>query len=348
MNKKHTESIWFDSEWKPPKMQFGAGLIPTVTDTKRKFIIVTAKDVWSLVKEKVTSSPLKVIFVSDANKATLERLERQTPKCELVCGVGGGVAMDGAKYLALKRQASLIQVPTIISNDAWISDPIGLREDHKIKYMGHVFPEKIVIDFDIIRKAPKRLNRYGACDILSVHTALFDWELATNRNQESRPAYNVKMGKKAKCLLSSLSGRKYEIYNVTEIGIRTLVDLYIRSIRLGQKLGSYRPQEGSEHFFAYNAEYVTKRQYMHGALLGLGIFVMSYLQNNNFEEVVSLMEDIGLEYQPIHFGFTRDDLGETLTSLREFCRQENLPYTIIDEAEINSEVIDRISQMLYD
>jgi len=39
-------------------------------------------------------------------------------------------------------------------------------------------PAQIVLDYDLLRSAPNRMNRAGAAEILCSHTALFDWCLA--------------------------------------------------------------------------------------------------------------------------------------------------------------------------
>lgn len=37
-------------------------------------------------------------------------------------------------------------------------------------------PDPLVIDFDLLRTAPPELNVAGIGDLLSIHTATFDWE----------------------------------------------------------------------------------------------------------------------------------------------------------------------------
>jgi len=92
---------------------------------------------------------------------------------------------------------------------------------------------------------------------------------------------------------------------------------------------------------------VTRKQYLHGALLGLGIFVMAYLQENDFEYIVKLMDDIGLEYDPILFGLERDDLIRTIVDLKAFCEEEKFPYTTINEVKINRGLARTIADLVY-
>ncbi len=48
-----------------------------------------------------------------------------------------------------------------------------------------------------------------------------------------------------------------------------------------RRFGSSRPQEASDHTFAYNAEFQTGKSFLHGELVGLGTYVMACLQDND-------------------------------------------------------------------
>ena len=99
----------------------------------------------------------------------------------MVIGLGGGSALDTAKYVTWKTGKPLFQIPSITSVDAAFTDAIGVRIDQRVRYIGHILPQRVVLDIDLVRSAPPRLNRSGVGDILSCHTALYDWRLALAR-----------------------------------------------------------------------------------------------------------------------------------------------------------------------
>ena len=54
-------------------------------------------------------------------------------------------------------------------------------------WVGKVSPDPLIIDFDPISTAPRDLNIAGVGDILSIHTATYDWELAHKVGKSEYP-----------------------------------------------------------------------------------------------------------------------------------------------------------------
>lgn len=343
MRRRHLENVVYDPNWQSPGVIYGDDLISKVAQASEKYAVATMEIPWNLVKDKLTRQPKKVVFVPNMHKETVEKLETSVPQVDLVIGIGGGSSHDMAKYIALKKQCRLIQVPTILSSDACVTRAVGIRENGKVKYIGHVFIDQIVVDFSLLKRAPKELIRLGAGDILSSHTALYDWKVSVRSGFEKMNAHAYK---EAKEFLSRLKKNRYEIRDATEKGIKTILELYLEYARLANQIGTDRAQEGSEHFFAYGVEYLTKRQFVHGQLLVTGIAVMSYLQDNDFEETLELMEDMGIGYRLQKIGLTKDTFAEVLLSLKEFVEKGGYYYSIVNEKKINSTLIQDVFERL--
>ena len=335
---RHLEKIFYDSNWKPPEVIYGNNLIPEITK-KGRYALATMEIPWNLVKEDITTPPEKIIFVPNMALETVQKIEKNIPAIDFVIGLGGGSSHDTAKYIALKRQVPLVQIPTILSSDASVTNAVGIREKGKVKYIGHVYPDKLLIDFSLLKKAPKELIRYGAADILSSHTALFDWRLAFEKGKEK---FYQKEYEESKEILDELKINRFEINNVSEKGIRTIVKLYLHYAEIENRLKTARAQEGSEHFFAYNCEYVTKRTYVHGKLLALGITISCYLQKNDFEETITLIKDLGITTSPAEVKITKEEFISILTSLKDFVERTPYYYSILNEIEISSSLAEQI------
>lgn len=340
---KHLDNLFFDPSWKSPKVTYGEGLIPKVTKTKEKYAVSTMEIPWKMVKDRISTPPVKVVFVENMDLDAMENLEKKIPFIDLVLAIGGGSSHDFAKYIALKKQCRLIQIPTIISADACATNAIGIRKNGRVKYIAHVLIDQIVVDYSILKQAPKELIRCGAGDVLSSHTALYDWQLASKKGLEK---FNKKIYEEAKKLLFELNEKRYEIRDVTNAGIKTIIELYLQYARIANQIATDRAQEGSEHFFAYNAEYVTKRHFIHGQLLALGIFIAAYLQKNEFQQTAELMSDLGMEYKLKITGIKKDEFIRIMKTMKEFVEEGGYYYSIFNEAEITPSKLDELIDLL--
>jgi len=92
-----------------------------------------------------------------------------------------------------------------------------------------------------------------------------------------------------------------------------------------------RPEEGSEHLFAYLIENYLPTSYPHGELVALGIFELSKVQQNRVDFITSLMDQIGLKYRPEGLGIEEKVIRRVLTELPQYSRRHSFFYTVVDE-----------------
>lgn len=343
-SKKHLDHLFYDPKWKPPELIYGENLLPEFIAGEEKYAVSTMEIPWNLVKDKVSTPPAKIVFVESMELPVIEKLERKIPPVKLVLGIGGGSAHDFAKYVAFKKQCCIYQVPTIISGDASITSAIGIRDKGKVKYIAHVFIDKVLVDYALLSQAPRELITYGAADVLSSHTALYDWKLASDKGQEK---FNERIYRQAKEeFLSELKKKRFEIKRASKVCIKTIMGLYLRYAKVANSIGTDRAQEGSEHFFAYNAEYVTGRHFTHGKLLAVGIFVSSYLQNNEFDETVKLMNDMGMQCQLKSIGLREEEFTKIMETMNEFVIDGGYYYSIFNDVKIRPSCIQELLKLL--
>jgi glycerol dehydrogenase-like iron-containing ADH family enzyme len=84
-----------------------------------------------------------------------------------------------------------------------------------------------------------------------------------------------------------------------------------------------------------------RRAFIHGEIVGLGIYLMSRLQNNRPEWITSLMDRVGLNYQPSHLNIQRQDLAASLHNLRHYTESANFWYSNVQENDITDAWIDQ-------
>jgi glycerol-1-phosphate dehydrogenase [NAD(P)+] len=327
----------------PPHIESGPGAVGKLRGVPGRVLATTMEIPWRLLQAQCPWRPHHVHMVADMDLSTLETIDAALPPCDVVVGVGGGSCCDTAKYLAWKRGCRMILVPTIVSVDAPLTNMVAVRVDRAVRYVGDIWPKELLIDHDLIRKAPVELNRAGAADIASIHTALYDWRLAHDLRGE---AYDPGVAKLAQECLDELDRNAAEVFNVSPKGIDTIVDLFRREVEFCARIGTSRPEEGSEHLVAYNIEHITRRHFVHGDLVALGIFLMSRLQQNKHAWVVDLMDRLGLRCRVPDLA--KDEVERCLVTLKEFTHKTNLFFSVVDVHEVSAEFVRESLAALYE
>lgn len=328
--------------YKPPRIESGTGAARQLRDLPGPVLAVSMKLPWQLLQREVAWEPTYAHMVTDMSLATLETLQDALPACDVIVGVGGGSCCDTAKYLAWKRRCRMVLVPTIVSVDAAFTNMVAVRVNNAVTYVGDIYPEEVIVDYDLIQQAPAYLNRAGAGDIASIHTALWDWRLAHEHTGE---AYSPEVADLARRCLAELDRNAAEVKAVTPKGIDTVVDLYRREVEFCARINTSRPEEGSEHLVAYNLEHITGRHFVHGDLVALGIFLMTRLQENGHEWAVDLMDRLGLRYRAPDA--TREEVRQCLGTLKAFKDRQDLFFSVVDTAEIGPGFIGEALAALY-
>jgi glycerol dehydrogenase-like iron-containing ADH family enzyme len=324
------------------KIEYGEGSAANVGRLFDSYLVISMDVPWALTRDLLGKPPAQVHLVESVEFETVDTLVNTVPPVEAVIGIGGGQAVDVAKYVAWKRGMKLVLIPTITSTNAFATVTAGLRRAGKVEYLGEAKVDQLVIDYNLIRTAPKGLNISGVGDVLSCHTACFDWKLASEQGQEPL-RYDEDIARRSLALVDRIERNAGPIRDVTNDGIRVLVEceLEIVEICIGPGgPGHFRSEEGSEHFFFYNVEHRTGRPFIHGWIVGLGIFLMSRLQANRPEFITDLMNRLNLPYHPRDLKLTRQDVTEALRTLRARTRADQRWWSVIDARDIGPEFVE--------
>ncbi len=288
---------------------------------------------WSRIAATLPA-PVRVVHAGDMDLAHLESLLAQETDGDAVVGLGGGSAIDTAKFIAWKTGKTLVQVPTITSVDAAFTDAIGVRVDGRVRYVGKLLPQQVVLDIPLVQSAPKHMNRAGMGDVLSCHTGLWDWRTSVAAGK-GVPWHDAAAALGA-TLLAELDAAADDIHAVSADGVRWIASAYRRVGAACAQLRHSRFEEGAEHFLAYTYEHLTAQHPLHGELIALFVFVASELQGNQADAVRELITRTGVRAHPEDLGLDEASFVHTLRSAREYARREDLDHSVLDEREIDA------------
>ncbi len=320
---------------------YGREMISSLkSDLTGDCVVLCAPEAWEHVKDEFPKKPKAVAVPQSMDKSAIEKQVVDMPEAEVVFGIGGGSAVDAAKMYAFKRDKRLVLAPSILSVDAAFTKEIAVRIDDKVRYLGPVVPEKLLIDFDLLEKAPPALNRAGVGDVLSIYTALYDWKLADDVKGEN---YDEEKAEQAGQLLKLLVGGAKDIYESMEDGLKLLAELYYSEVNICEEAGSSRPEEGSEHYLAYCLESMTKRRFIHGELVAMGVIFATIYQCRPVKNIVEFLNTAGVEYRPKRIGTSYEEIKQALLYLPKYLEEEShLPYGIFHHRGMDEAAADEL------
>jgi glycerol-1-phosphate dehydrogenase [NAD(P)+] len=239
------------------------GLLPSILNVARQSL--RDHDISSALFHEVTEASLEQAVCL---------LGTVPMSCKALIGVGGGKALDVAKYTASLAGLPYFAVPTSLSNDGFCSPQASLTLEGKRRSLPTNLPEAVVVDLDICQQAPLALWHSGVGDLSSKFTAVSDWKLAFHRR-------GVPVNDLA-ALMSDASVFQFMANPVQdEPGIRLLATALMLNGIAMEIAGSSRPASGSEHLISHALDMTGARPRLHGLQTGTAAYLVSRLQSGS-------------------------------------------------------------------
>jgi glycerol-1-phosphate dehydrogenase [NAD(P)+] len=202
-------------------------------------------------------------------------------------GLGGGRALDVAKYVGFLARLPYIAVPTSLSNDGFSSPGASLTVAGCKRSLPAAMPFGVIIDIDVCLAAPEQLWLSGVGDLAAKLTAVRDWKLAFHATGEPVNDFATLLSDATVFQFISRPVRDRE-------GVRLLgTSLMLNGIAM-EVCSSSRPASGSEHLISHALDRISARPRLHGLQVGVATYIVSRLQGNQTETIRSLFEVSGL------------------------------------------------------
>ena len=300
----------------------------TEIEEQRPVLLLTSAPAWNAVKEQLKGLHIAArIEATEANTAHWDNLQSsiENQKYEVVYAVGGGLVADAAKYIAMKLDLPLVVLPTALSVDAFFTFASGIRRDGCVYYIETKTPETLILDLDTIAAAPASIRAAGITDVMSIATGSWDWKFAHERRKNPAGMEFVPWAyDNAQSILSGVLDCAEAAGRGDRDGLKTLYDCLAMEVQLCNQVGHARPEEGSEHYFAYAVENEMGHGLPHGDLVGPAILLIAKLQGQDTAKLEKALKACNVPLNNI----SKDMIDRTLKILPEYSRKHNLSFGI--------------------
>lgn len=323
---------------------FGRNLLAEVPNfVAPPYVVVTMEDLWPRFSPEFPAGTATYV-VRSMEREVLEADLAGLAGCASIIGLGGGQAIDAAKYFAWRLGRPLHQFPTSLSVDAMYGQRAGVRENQMVRYVGWAVPECVYFDYGILETAPKAVNRAGIGDVFCFFTGVWDWEYADRTGRcEPRWPFDPALAAHSLSLAETALAGRDAIRDLTPEGIGLIVEAFKWGGASYHGTGwCPRHIEGIEHFIFYALEARTGIKFLHGQAVCLGLVAGAMMHGRRDRELRDAVAHIGVDIRPESMGMTWDVVDATLLDLSVFVRRQGLPYGIGHDFPVDRLFLDRL------
>ncbi|MFB6284759.1 MAG: NAD(P)-dependent glycerol-1-phosphate dehydrogenase [Halobacteria archaeon] len=292
------------------RLNFNKALVVTSPTTRK----IAADDVVEYLQRDGLDADQVVVEEAgfEAIQKSVDALENS--EADVLIGVGGGVPIDVAKVAADDMELSFVSVPTAASHDGITSSRASVPDGKTRHSVSAHPPLGVVADTEILSEAPYRLMASGCADIISNHTAVKDWRLASRLQNADYSEYAGELSElTAQILVDSADSIKPGLEESARIVVKALVSSGVAM----SIAGSSRPASGGEHKFSHALDRIDHKRALHGEQVGVGSIVSMYLHGKDWRNVRDALESIGAPTSAEGLGFTREEVVEALMGTNE-------------------------------
>lgn len=255
------------------------------------------------------------IFGGISSTGEIERMRKfvQEKGLNVVVGIGGGSAIDTAKATAYYEHLPVVIVPTVVATDAPCTGLSVIYNDDKT-FNRYLFypknPEAVMVDSDIIAKAPVKFLVAGMGDALGTY---FEARACQRTDAPSLEFGGITRSAMALCSLCYETLREYGAAAKTACENKVVTPALDAIIEANVYLSGVGADNGglaAAHSFYNGLTALGGHSAPHGNCVAFGTLVQLVLEGvskEEFQEVQNFCLEVGLPVTLAELGITTDE-----------------------------------------
>jgi len=311
--------------------------------SEKKSMFFTSKGMYKLFSKEINAlqaqfGSISLYFVEDSSYDIAVEAAKKIliEDYNLVIGFGGGKVLDTAKYAAYVSKKKYVSIPTTLSNDG-LASPIAVLKttNGRARSFGCKAPDGIMIDINLIKRAPANLLMAGVGDTVSNYTALFDWKLECKYKETRANDFAY--------LLSDTAFNMLLYTREIDMGsgnfIRQLGQSLVLSGLAMDIAGNSRPCSGSEHLFSHSLDEYYNIDAPHGIQVALGSIASCIFQKRDYKILLNFLKTFNVNVSPAKLGISREVfIGAWMKA--QYTRPDR--FTVLDTIHLSEEYLNQI------
>ena len=317
---------WSDASQAKPAaeydIKYGHGLLERESSEWPRYAVVTTPSAYEAARSSLAREPDQVVYARWLDWTHLQEITDAVPDdTELIVGLGGGVALDASKYVALKKQTPLVLVPTIVSTGAIIHGMFA--KWHGRKALGDL-PEwpwidfqDILVDYDVVLQAPEHLNTAGLGDVLCGYAGLSEWR-HNARLGVGPPFDEDAVAVAVKHHEDIVTGFPRTLSTAGELTPDS-VELIMTAVHERDNKGLKHPAAASgDHTFWIGFEEVNNKGWVHGEAVAMAAVIIAWHCDESPDTLAERLDTCHVRWRPGEIGISREELKQGLDFAPEF------------------------------
>jgi glycerol-1-phosphate dehydrogenase [NAD(P)+] len=195
---------------------------------------------------------------------------------DAVVAIGGGRVLDTAKFASTRLGLPMVAVATNLAHDG-IASPVSILGSgtHRGSY-GVALPIGVVVDLELVRRAPRRYVVAGIGDVVSNLSAVADWQLSHDVTSEPLDGLAVTLSRTS---AEALVNRPDDVGS-DDFLVCLAEALVLSGIAMAVS-GTSRPCSGACHEISHAIDRLFPEQAAsHGEQVGLGAAFATFLRGD--------------------------------------------------------------------